>query len=69
MVMNYLPPDYGIVCIKDSVRKDANLDKVLQKLWGAISDADIIQMNYLADVEKVDLEKIAHDFLVKKGLI
>lgn len=66
---NFLPPDHGIVLIKDSVRKDANLDKVLQKLWGAISDDDIVQMNYQADVEKVDPEKIAHDFLVKKGLI
>lgn len=66
---NFLPPEYGIVMIKDSVRKELNLDKVLEKLWGAISNEDIIQLNYLADVEKQDLDKIAHDWLVKKGLI
>ncbi|MHB1407322.1 MAG: ABC transporter substrate-binding protein [Desulfitobacteriaceae bacterium] len=66
---HFLPPEYGIVMIKDSVRRELNLDKVLEKLWGSISNEDIIQMNYLADVEKQDLEKIAHDWLVKKGLI
>lgn len=66
---HFLPPEYAIVMIKDSVRKELNLDKVLEKLWGAISNEDIIQLNYLADVEKQDLDKIAHDWLVKKGLI
>lgn len=66
---HFLPPEHCIVLIKDSVRKDANLDKVLDKLWGAITNDDIIQMNYQADVQKVDDQKIAHDFLVKKGLI
>ena len=45
------------------------LKEALNKLAGAISDADMAQMNYLVDGEQRKPEDVAHDFLVERGLI
>lgn len=66
---NFFPPYHGLVLIKDKVRQEANLDQILAPLWGNISTAEQTKMNYDVDVLKQDPSKVAHDFLVQKGLI
>ncbi|KUO96258.1 glycine betaine ABC transporter substrate-binding protein [Ferroacidibacillus organovorans] len=65
----FFPPYHGIVLIKNTVRKADHLTKVLKPLWGAISTAEQTQMNYKVDVLKESPGTVAHQFLVKKGLI
>lgn len=65
----FFPPYHAIVLINAKVEKQYHLGQVLKPLFGAISTQDQIQMNYEADVLKKDLKAIAHEFLVKKGLI
>ncbi|OPG15597.1 glycine betaine ABC transporter substrate-binding protein [Ferroacidibacillus organovorans] len=65
----FFPPYHGIVLIKNSVRKADHLTKVLKPLWGTISTAEQTQMNYEVDVLKESPSTVAHQFLVKKGLI
>lgn len=66
---NYFPPYNGIVLINNDIVQKDHLDKVLAPLWGAISTTEMTQMNELVDVEKNDPAQVAHDFLVKKGIL
>ncbi|MCL6445567.1 MAG: hypothetical protein K6T83_19290 [Alicyclobacillus sp.] len=66
---HFFPPYHAIVLINAKTEKQYHLGQVLKPLFGAISTEDQIQMNYEADVLKKDLKAIAHEFLVKKGLI
>ena len=54
---------------EETVEKHPDLIPVLNKLKGKISTEEMRQMNYEVDVEKKDPKDVAHDFLVKKGLI
>ena len=42
---------------------------MLSQLTGQVSSADMVEMTYAVDVEGRDLETVAHDFLVRRGLI
>ena len=60
----------GIPCF---VREDGTvtleLEQVLSQLTGQVSSADMVEMTYAVDVEGRDLETVAHDFLVQRGLL
>jgi len=45
------------------------LEAVLEKLTGQISDDEMTELNYLVENEKMDPEKVAEDFLKGKGLL
>ncbi len=45
------------------------LEPVLEKLTGQISNEDMIAMNYAVEVENTDPREVARDFLVEKGLL
>lgn len=67
---DFFPPYYAAPIIhNDSLKKYPELKKVLETLGNTISDEEMQEMNYLVDVEKEDMEKVAREFLAKKGLI
>lgn len=67
---SFFPPYYAAPIVhNESLKKYPELKEVLEKLGDTISDEEMQNMNYLVDVEKEDLEKVARDFLEKKGLI
>ena len=54
---------------EETLREHPDLLPVLNKLQGKISTKEMMEMNYEVDVEKKDPKEVAHNFLVKKGLI
>jgi len=64
----YFPPYHAAPLATDEVlNKYPGLDSVINRLGGLISNKEMTQMNYLADEEKQEMNKIAQDFLLKKG--
>jgi glycine betaine/choline ABC-type transport system substrate-binding protein len=53
----------------ETLEKYPELEPLLEKLTGAITDAEMIAMNYEVEVKKMDYETVAKDFLLNKGLI
>lgn len=45
------------------------LEPVIEKLTGQITNEDMIAMNYAVEVENKDPREVARDFLVEKGLL
>ncbi|WP_201750452.1 glycine betaine ABC transporter substrate-binding protein [Senegalia massiliensis] len=67
---SFFPPYYAApIMHNESLKKYPELKGVLEKLGDTISDEEMQNMNYLVDVEKEDIEKVARDFLEKEGLI
>lgn len=71
---NFFPQYYGSFLVRDSIYKEfeekaPNLEKVLTMLNEKIDNEVMTQMNYEADVEGKDPDKIAREFLIKEGLI
>ena len=68
-------PEYnGAILVREDLfsrhQSDApELEQVLSQLTGQVSSADMVEMTYAVDVEGRDLETVAHDFLVRRGLI
>ena len=68
-------PEYnGAILVREDLfsrhRTDTpELEQVLSQLTGQVSSADMVEMTYAVDVEDRDLESVAHDFLVRRGLI
>ena len=68
-------PEYnGAILVREDLfsrhRTDTpELEQVLSQLTGQVSSADMVEMTYAVDVEGRDLETVAHDFLVRRGLI
>ncbi|WML47967.1 glycine betaine ABC transporter substrate-binding protein [Neobacillus sp. PS3-34] len=66
----FFPPYYAAPIVrKDTLKKYPKLKKVLNELEGKISVKDMAEMNARVDLDKQDPKQVAHDFLVKKGLI
>ena len=42
---------------------------MLSQLTGQVSSADMVEMTYAVDVKGRDLDAVARDFLVRRGLI
>ena len=51
------------------LKKHPELEGVLNKLAGKITESQMSRMNYQVGVEGKPAAKVARDFLVKEGLI
>ena len=64
------PPYQGAPLMKEALlKKHPELEGILNKLAGKITEAQMSQMNYQVGVEGKPAAKVARDFLVKEGLI
>lgn len=67
---HFFPSYYCCPVVREEVlEKHPDLLPVLSKLEGKITTKDMMEMNYEVDIEKKDPKKVAHNFLVKKGLV
>lgn len=67
---NFFPSYYSATLIREeTLKKYPELEKVLNKLEGKISNDEMIQMNYEVEIEKKDPKDIAKEFLNNKGLL
>ncbi|SHE50443.1 glycine betaine ABC transporter substrate-binding protein [Alkalibacter saccharofermentans] len=71
---NFFPQYYGSHMVRDTVYEEfadvaPNLEEVFFMLEGQISNEEMIEMNYKADVEGEDPYDIAMEFLQSKGLV
>ncbi len=64
-------PSYfaGTVIRQETLDRYPELEEVLNRLGGMISDEEMIEMNYLVEEENQEADKVARDFLEMKGLI
>jgi osmoprotectant transport system substrate-binding protein len=66
----FFPPyDGGPVIRQDTLDQYPELEDVLNLLKGQITETDMQELNAQVDVEGLKEDDVAHDFLVKKGLI
>ena len=64
------PPYQGAPLMKEALlKKHLELEGILNKLAGKITEAQMSQMNYQVGVEGKPAAQVARDFLVKEGLI
>ena len=64
------PPYQGAPLMKEALlKKHPELEGVLNKLVGKITESQMSQMNYQVGVEGKPAAKVARDFLVKEGLM
>ena len=67
---NFFPPYYAAPLVRnDTLKKHPEIQTVLNKLAGQISDEEMREMNYKVDKLNADPAKVAEDFLKAKGLI
>ena len=64
-------PEYlcGTVIRMDTLEKYPELEEVLMMMDGLISDSDMSALNNQVEVEGLEPEDVAHDFLVERGLL
>ena len=68
--MEFFPPYYACPVIRnDTLEKYPDLEEVINKLKGSITEEDMMNMNYQVDEEGKTPESVAHDFLLEKKLI
>ncbi len=68
--LQFFPPFYAVAFTRSEIlEKYPELVPVMAKLEGAITDEEMRTMNYEVDVEGKDPKNVAHEFLVKKGLL
>ncbi|SUY46633.1 periplasmic glycine betaine/choline-binding (lipo)protein of an ABC-type transport system (osmoprotectant binding protein) [Clostridium putrefaciens] len=66
----FFPPYYSVPIIREEVlEKHPELEAVINKLAGQISDKDMGKLNYKVDKDGEDPRKVAEDFLRERGLI
>ncbi|WHH58000.1 glycine betaine ABC transporter substrate-binding protein [Petroclostridium sp. X23] len=66
----FFPPYYAAPVVRmDTLEAHPEIEEVLNQLGDQISDDEMQQMNYQADSEGVEIEKVVSDFLKSKGLI
>ena len=64
------PPYQGAPLMKEALlKKHPELEGILNKLAGKITAEQMSQMNYQVGVEGKPAAQVAHDFLVKEGVI
>lgn len=67
---HFFPPyDAAIVIRQETLQKYPQINDALKPLFGAITNEEMIQMNYQVDVEHKDAREVADSFLKSKGLI
>ncbi len=64
-------PSYfaGTIIRMETLERHPELEDVLNRLAGSISDEEMIEMNYRVEEENEDPEAVAREFLEEKGLI
>ncbi|OPG94700.1 glycine/betaine ABC transporter substrate-binding protein [Chryseobacterium mucoviscidosis] len=66
----FFPPyDGGPVIRQDTLDQYPELEEVLNLLKGQVTETEMQELNAQVDVEGLKEDDVAHDFLVKKGLI
>lgn len=66
---NFFPSYYATTLVREETLEEyPELEEVLNKLEGMISNEDMIQMNYEVEQEKKDPKEVATKFLINKGL-
>jgi glycine betaine/choline ABC-type transport system substrate-binding protein len=67
---NFFPSYFASTLIREeTLNKYPELESVLNKLQGKISDDEMTQMNYEVEKEKKDPKDVAKEFLKSKGLL
>lgn len=67
---HYFPPYDAVPIVReDTLARHPEIRAALERLSGRISVDDMRRMNYAVDGEKQDAARVAHDFLVRQGLI
>lgn len=67
---HFFPSYYCTTVIREeTLNKYPELEKALKKMDGLLTDSEMSQLNYLVDIAGQSEQKVARDFLKKKGLI
>ncbi|WP_081168783.1 ABC transporter permease/substrate-binding protein [Lactococcus garvieae] len=67
---NLFPPYQAAPLMsKELLKKHPQLEQILSKLAGQITNQEMIDMNYAVNVEQKDPAAVAHDFLEKHNLL
>jgi osmoprotectant transport system substrate-binding protein len=67
---HYFPPYDAVPVIRGAViARHPEVGVALNAFAGTISDSEMQQLNYAVDGQRIDVKVVAHEFLVKKGLI
>lgn len=61
--------DAAPVVRMDTLEKFPELEEVINRLAGQITEEDMLQMNARVDIDEEKHEDVARDFLIEKGLI
>ena len=66
---NFFPSYFAATLVRnETLTKYPELKDVIEKLTNQISDDEMIEMNYLVEVENKDPKVVASEFITKKGL-
>ncbi len=66
---NFFPSYFAATLVRnETLIKYPELQEVIEKLTNQISDEEMIEMNYLVEVENKDPKVVAAEFIAKKGL-
>ena len=66
----FFPPYYAVPLVREDIlEKHPEVEEILNKLSGKITEEKMIELNYKVDEEGQTPEKVAHDFLVEENLI
>lgn len=66
----FFPSYHGATLVRnETLKKYSELEEILNRLSGVISDEDMIRLNYLVDKENKDPKEVASEYLLEKGLI
>ncbi len=67
---SFFPPYFAAPLVRgETVRRHPEIGTVLRVLAGKIDNAAMQQLNYAVDEEKQPVQAVAHDFLLRKGLV
>lgn len=66
---NYFPPYQAVpVIYQETLKRFPNLQEILNKLAGKITESEIQKLNALVDVEHQDVKEVVKEFLATKKL-
>ncbi|MCM3273713.1 osmoprotectant ABC transporter substrate-binding protein [Paenibacillus elgii] len=66
----FFPPYQASPVVRnDTLKKHPEIKEIMDKLAGQIDTKTMTELNYQADVKKVEPEQVAKDFLKQKGLL
>ena len=67
---HFFPAYHAATLVRmETLEEYPELEPVLEKLTGQISNADMIAMNYAVEIENKDPREVAENFLKEKGLL